>query len=202
MTTCISSTDNIIDSRDVIARIEELREECGNKYVANWNMPGYMPENEGATFGDADEALEYIKDEMRSWVDQNEELTDEEARELNAQIDTCEADEDGEFGQTFQGWHYFVSVNPEFDESNMPELEALEQLQEEAEGYSSDWHHGAQLISEDHFTQYAQDLAEDCGMVDRNLKWPYTCIDWDQAAEELKQDYTAVDFDGQTYYIR
>ena len=34
------------------------------------------------------------------------------------------------------------------------------------------------------------------------MPWPNTCIDWDQAAGELKMDYSAVDFDGVTYWIR
>ena len=29
-----------------------------------------------------------------------------------------------------------------------------------------------------------------------------TCIDWAQAARELRMDYTSVDFDGVTYWIR
>lgn len=33
-------------------------------------------------------------------------------------------------------------------------------------------------------------------------EWPLRHIDWDAAAEELKQDYTSVEFDGVTYWIR
>ena len=32
--------------------------------------------------------------------------------------------------------------------------------------------------------------------------WPYSCIDWEQAAEELQQDYMSVEFDGVTYWMR
>jgi hypothetical protein len=38
--------------------------------------------------------------------------------------------------------------------------------------------------------------------VPRDLKWPFTCIDWEQAASELQMDYSAVDFDGVIYWIR
>lgn len=37
---------------------------------------------------------------------------------------------------------------------------------------------------------FAQQLAEDCGMVSDDAKWPYTCIDWEQAARELMYDYS------------
>jgi hypothetical protein len=45
-------------------------------------------------------------------------------------------------------------------------------------------------------------LAEDIGAINGDATWPNNCIDWDQAAKELRMDYTAVDFDGITYWIR
>ena len=78
----------------------------------------------------------------------------------------------------------------------------LEALQSEAEDYSPDWHHGECLIRESYFEDYAQELAEDIGAIDPNAHWPNDCIDWERAARELQYDYTAVDFDGVTYWIR
>ena len=82
------------------------------------------------------------------------------------------------------------------------ELDALLKLQDEAEGYCADWRHGEQLIRDSYFETYAEELADDCGMVDRKLAWPYTCIDWERAARELQYDYTSVEFDGVTYWTR
>jgi antirestriction protein len=81
------------------------------------------------------------------------------------------------------------------------ELKALRELQNEAEG-SPDWRHGETLIRDSYFEDYARELAEDCGMLKDNESWPYTCIDWEKAARELQYDYSAVDFDGVTYWIR
>lgn len=81
------------------------------------------------------------------------------------------------------------------------ELAALLALQEDAEGYS-DWRHGAGLIRDSYFTTYAKDLAEEIGAIDKSAGWPARCIDWEEAADELKQDYTAVEFDGVTYWVR
>jgi len=75
----------------------------------------------------------------------------------------------------------------------------LQALEAEAEGYS-DWRHGAQLIADSYFEKYAQELAEELGQVSDS--WPFSCIDWEKAADELKQDYTSVDFDGVTYWVR
>ena len=82
------------------------------------------------------------------------------------------------------------------------EFQALHQLAEEAEGYASDWTYGAALIRESYVVEYAQELAEDIGAVKSDAEWPARHIDWDAAAEELKQDYTEVDFDGVTYLVR
>lgn len=60
------------------------------------------------------------------------------------------------------------------------------------------------LVHEDYFQEYAEELAVDIGAIDRRQRnhWPYTCIDWEQAAEELKQDYSVIDIRGGTYYYR
>lgn len=82
------------------------------------------------------------------------------------------------------------------------ELAALEKLAEEASGYAADWEHGEQLIRDSYFETYARELADDICAIDDNAKWPMTCIDWEQAACELQMDYTSVEFDGVTYWIR
>lgn len=84
----------------------------------------------------------------------------------------------------------------------LDELRALEALAEEAEPYSDDWAYGAPLIRDSYFEEYAEELARDCGMVPQDLAWPCTCIDWEEAANQLKQDYTSVSFDGVEYWVR
>ena len=36
---------------------------------------------------------------------------------------------------------------------------------------------------------FARNMADDLGCIDKNVSWPYTCIDWEQAASELMYDY-------------
>lgn len=89
-----------------------------------------------------------------------------------------------------------------WDESaEAEELNALKALAEEGGG-SPDWGHGEALIRDSYFERYAQELAEDCGMLKDTDSWPNRCIDWEKAADELKQDYFSVDFDGVDYWIR
>jgi hypothetical protein len=46
--------------------------------------------------------------------------------------------------------------------------------------------------------EFAEQLAEDLGYINNDVSWPYTCIDWEQAARELMYDY----FESNGYYFR
>lgn len=127
MTNAISNTDNTIDSRDVIARIEELEETLAGDYVLD-------------------------------------------------------------------GAYSFESTD-----TIKKELIALKALAEQGEDYAPDWKYGAQLIHKDYFKTVMDEMLEDCGYIPRDLpSWMTITVDYDA----LNQDYTAIDFDGQTYYIR
>lgn len=155
----IDKYQDIIDSRDIIERIEELKAERQalqdslDESIACCEHHG-TPENHPEHF---------------------------EAQELR------------EARAALAAWD-------ESDES--AELKAIQALADEASGYAPDWKYGEALIRESYFERYAQELADDIGAIPKGVGWPCTCIDWEQAARELAQDYTEVDFDGVTYLIR
>ena len=84
----------------------------------------------------------------------------------------------------------------EFLEENEEEIGALQEVVDEGIDDT--------LVHKDYFREYAEELAMDIGAIDRRQRdqWPYTCIDWEQAADELKQDYSVIDIRGGTYYYR
>lgn len=45
---------------------------------------------------------------------------------------------------------------------------------------------------------FAQQLAEDLGVIDKEATWPNDCIDWEYAAKELMYDYA----EENGYYFR
>ena len=87
------------------------------------------------------------------------------------------------------------------------ELVMLEGILSELAGYGGDeefdgdWY-PVPLIAESYFQEYAQELAEDCGMVDTSARWPMNCIDWEQAARELQMDYSYILIHDSTYWYR
>lgn len=81
------------------------------------------------------------------------------------------------------------------------ELNPVREFAETAKAYSSDWNYGTQIINDDYFVEYAQQVADDMGLGNMDM-WPFDHIDWESAADALKMDYTAVEFNGNTYWVK
>lgn len=82
-------------------------------------------------------------------------------------------------------------------------MEALSKFAQEAEQYAEDWTHGVTLIRESYFTEYARELViETDDMLSDLPAYIADNIDWDGVSEDLKVDYTIVEFAGVTYYVR
>lgn len=142
MTNPITFTEDVLDSRDIIERFEELDEEH--------------------------DRLVELKD-----------MTDDE-RTL---------EEDNELEQLEA---YF----------EMDEYTKLKAFVEEARDDCPDFEYGEQFINDLYFVEYAQQLAEDTGAINRDAQWPNYHIDWEAAADELKMDYTSYDVGCETYWAR
>jgi len=80
------------------------------------------------------------------------------------------------------------------------ELKPLQELNSEGENYASDWEHGATLINEAYFTEYAEETAKDCGAIGESADW--IVIDWEATAENMKMDYTQIEFECTTFFVR
>lgn len=83
------------------------------------------------------------------------------------------------------------------------ELDVLTAIVEECDEYFGDsFRDGVTLVRDDYFEEYAEQLADDIGAIDKDAGWPLTYIDWAAAAAALQQDYTSIDIDGTTYWGR
>lgn len=129
---------------------------------------------------------------MRNGFDESDNIID--VRDIIARIEELESDiEDADTDSDMT------------DEKD--ELDELTALMDEMKGYGGDeqWRgdwYPITLIRDDYMESYAQELAEECGLIPKDAKWPMTCIDWDQATEEFKEDYSEVDFRGVIYWYR
>lgn len=87
------------------------------------------------------------------------------------------------------------------DPDDIAERETLEAFAEDGEQFA-DWSYGETFIRDSYFTEYAQELAEDIGAIDRDAQWPLYCIDWEHAARDLRVDYSSIELDGITFWAR
>jgi hypothetical protein len=180
----ISNSADILDSRDIIARIRDLEGTLEDQFNED-NTSSLDCEDCNGT------------GTVSCAVDPNEDgspMQDEDC-------DTCDGTGETEVigGQTFEDWLTNQAENG--GDEDAQELIALRALAEEADG-ASDWAHGEALIRDSYFEDYARDLHEDINGRDAGKGWPFDCIDWEEAADALKQDYSSVDYDGVTYWIR
>lgn len=123
-----------------------------------------------------------------------------DVRDIIARVEELEKDRDGYDADALDAWR----ENYPGDEE---ELEALTAILEDLEGnggdeqWRGDWY-PITLIRDNHFEDYAQELAEDIGAVNRDAEWPARHIDWKAAADELLMDYTETEIEGTTYWYR
>lgn len=157
MSNDIRNTDDVIDSRDVIERLDELESERDALVEA---------------ISDLCDAAEDVNDDPEAFAVAN---AARQAAEVELQ---------------------------EWDESeDGAEYRALSAFAKEAADYADDWQYGATLIRESYFTDYCRELVSEIGDMPRDIP-AYIVIDWDATADNLRQDYTEVEFDGVTYLVR
>ena len=82
------------------------------------------------------------------------------------------------------------------------ELAELELLKEEV-GSNSDegFEYGIQLIHEDDIDDYLHDMLIDCGYLPKDLPH-WIKIDWQATYNNMKEDYTEIELNGNTFYVR
>ncbi len=87
----------------------------------------------------------------------------------------------------------------EFDEDS--DTKALLEFDEDGANNCVDWRHGETVIRESYFEDYCRGMLADVGDLPKDLPH-YIVIDWAATADNLKADYSSIEFDGETYLVR
>ena len=61
---------------------------------------------------------------------------------------------------------------------------------------------GLILVADSYFVEYAEQLADDLGLIPEAHSWPASYIDWEAAARDLQMDYTCFEFQGCIFWVR
>lgn len=178
-TTNFNWGDSLLDSRDIISRHEELQEEYEN-------LVGALDEAES-------ELSAFLKEDGHD-PDQEKDKEDIAAIERKLEELHCAIEDAQDALNDF---------NSSFDKD---ELDTLTEVVSQGED-SGDWSYGETLILDSYFSEYIEDLVNDCYDIPQELKegkWPFNhmTMDWEACAEEAKNDFTEINAGGLTYYIR
>ena len=89
------------------------------------------------------------------------------------------------------------------DEVSSAELQPVLDFAAEFRDYAEDYEYGEVAIHDMHFVEYCRELVYDCGYLPDELPWWIESnIDWSGVADELKHEYSAIEFNGETYWTR
>jgi len=180
----VDNSEDIIDSRDVIARIDELEAD-----IESWEED----------LGDHRIEIEDKESEIEELEDKSQELDDEKDAGEIAEIENAVDSLRSEIQELEDNIRV---IENDIEEAN-EELKPIKSLADDAESYAPDWSYGAALIHDSYFEEYAKELVQDIGDLPQDIpSYIENNIDWEGVASDIQIDYASVDFDGVEYWIR
>ena len=81
------------------------------------------------------------------------------------------------------------------------EINQITCIDEVEDEIGSEFDFGVTLIAEDDFTDYVEDYLKGCGYISDDFP-SWIEIDWEATAENVKQDYSELEYEGETYFYR
>lgn len=81
------------------------------------------------------------------------------------------------------------------------EYQQIDDIDEVENAVGSEFEYGCVLIEEDDFEDYVKDMLIDCGYIPKDFQ-NWIEIDWSATAENVKHDYSELEYKGDTYYFR
>ena len=139
---------------------------------------------------DLDKRLDELKALRDAVEEANVELAEAKAASLASHDDETMSNEE-------EAQATFDAACAEFGTDEQKELAELEELESEV----PEWSYGNTLIPESEFTDYCRELLEDTGALPRDFPY-WVVIDWEATADNIRADYSTVDFHGETYLYR
>ena len=79
------------------------------------------------------------------------------------------------------------------------EINQITCIDEVEDEIGSEFDFGVTLIAEDDFTDYVEDLLKGCGYISDDFPI-WIELDWEATAENVKQDYSELEYEGETYF--
>lgn len=95
----------------------------------------------------------------------------------------------------------FEEVTSEWKEDWLDAIALIGEIDFVEDTIGDEFEYGVTLIEEAEFEEYVEDFLEDCGYIPKDFP-SWIVIDWAETADNVKQDYSELEFDGVTYLYR
>jgi hypothetical protein len=195
----ISNSDDTINGSQIEDRIEELQAEILPWRAKLCDYAGIDMREDFATHEEACEALAEWLDEHaanRAAGPNEVEAIEGQAIDIRALADGVPYD--GGVAET----DLVATIEAiDVDEDVAEELRILKALAQEIEDYAGDSVRDSHIIRDSYFAEYVEELVKDIGDMPEQIP-DYIAIDWEKTADNVRVDYTEIDYDGVTYLVR
>jgi hypothetical protein len=140
---------------------------------------------------------EYIY--TRGLIQERDDLKETVLSEYNAYFDE-ELDyyDDIEFSEDYDEGEDPKDI---FTKEWIDELNSIREIDELETEVGNEFQHGCTLIPIEEFEDYCKDLLKECGYISKDFP-SWIVVDYDATANNMKVDYTEVEFRGDTYFVR
>lgn len=104
--------------------------------------------------------------------------------------------------ETFEDILFEEEEIESWKEDWMDELNSIREINDlENEIDNGEFEFGTTLIDEDDFEEYCEEELEQCGYISKDFP-SWIVIDWKATSDNIKQDYSEVEFRGTNYLFR
>lgn len=124
--------------------------------------------------------------------------------ELKQQVLDSFLEEFPHFEETTESFEDILFEQEEIEswkEDWQEEIDQISIIDEIEDEIGSEFDYGITLIPEDDFTDYTEDFLKDCGYISDDFP-SWIEIDWETTADNVRQDYSELEYEGKTYLYR
>jgi hypothetical protein len=142
--------------------------------------------------------------DTRDLIAERDELKETILREYNIYFDDdLDSFDDIEFSEDYERDFRDECEDPKdiFTKDWIDELNAIREIDDLESEIGRDFEYGCTLIPEEEFEDYCIELLEELGYIPKDFP-SWIVVDYTATADNMEQDYTEVEFRGETYLYR
>lgn len=94
---------------------------------------------------------------------------------------------------------FIETATEEFKDNYLEEIEEIEEIESLLNEIGNEAKHGITLIHQEDFVEYVEEFIKDLGYISKDFP-SWIEIDWEATANNVKVDYSEIEYKGEWYY--